>query len=73
MAEIARIEVQCISCKTWFKSPIQSGTPESFDTSTLEGNNAQCEACGRMSPCNKENMRWARSDGNGGWRGIDTR
>lgn len=72
MSEIKRIELQCMSCKMWIPSPIQIGDTESFETSKLIGNRFQCTVCGSMSPCNKENMRWARSDGKGGWVGIDT-
>jgi hypothetical protein len=73
MAEIKRIELQCGACKAWFPSPIQIGDTGSFENSTLIGNKFRCGSCGAMSPCNKENMRWTRSDGKGGWVGIDTK
>ena len=73
MHQIRRVEVQCVHCKTWFPSPIQIGDTDSFDTSTIEGNIVQCPNCHKLSPCNKENMRWVRSDGKGGWVGIDTK
>ncbi len=73
MAEIKRVELQCIQCKTWFPSPIQMGDTGSFETSTLIGNSFGCPSCRTMVPCNKENMRWARSDGKGGWVGADVK
>ena len=73
MKPIKRIELQCTHCRTWFPSPIQMGDAETFESSTLIGNRFQCQACGQMSPCNKENMRWTRSDGKGGFVGDDTR
>lgn len=73
MAQLERGEIQCLSCKTWAPSPIQFGDSESFMSSTLIGNRFRCHSCGAMAPCNKENMRWAQSDGRGGWVGVDTK
>lgn len=72
MPEIKRIEIRCMSCKTWLPSPIHLGSSETFNTSTLIGNTVRCPSCGTMTACNKENMRWTRSDGKGGFVGIDT-
>jgi len=71
MNELKRTELQCMNCKTWFPSPIQFGSQQAFEASTLKGNLFGCPACGRMVPCNQENMRWSRSDGKGGFVGID--
>lgn len=73
MNPIARMQLQCLSCKTWFSSPIQLGNAASFDSSKLEGNVFACPKCQQWVPCNKENMRWVRSDGRGGFVGIDTK
>lgn len=66
------IEIKCSnpSCNSWFPSPIFFGDMNSFDTSMLIGNKAQCPKCNKMTGCNKENMR-VRSD-DGGFRGKDT-
>lgn len=66
------VEIKCLNpkCGKWFKSPIFIGDLESFDSSALAGNNVQCPHCGKMTPCNKENMR-IRAD-EGGFRGKDT-
>lgn len=73
MTEIRRVELQCLNCKTWFPSPIQFGDTESFERSSLIGNRFGCPVCQTMVPCNKENMRHARTDGKGGWVGTDVR
>lgn len=59
-------------CKAWGPSPIGFGSEEAFHSSTLSGNTYDCHVCGTRTPCNKENMRWARSDGKGGFVGKDT-
>lgn len=71
MAELKRMELQCLSCKTWFPSPIQFGDSESFESSFLSGNQFGCPVCKSSVPCNKENMRFTRADGKGGWVGKD--
>lgn len=73
MNELKRVELQCLNCKTWFPSPIQFGSDMTFESSTLTGNRFGCPKCGAVVPCNKENMRWSRSDGRGGFVGIDTK
>jgi hypothetical protein len=72
MDSIQRVQLQCLSCKTWFFSPIQFSNAHSFDTSMLAGNLFGCPTCRAFVPCNKENMRWVRSDGKGGFVGVDT-
>ena len=53
-------QIRCEHCKKWFPSGIQFGTAEAFFTSTLIGNLQRCPNpnCGRMTGCNKENMRF---------------
>ena len=46
------------------------GDLDTFDTSTMEGNQAQCPHCGKMTGCNKENMRVRAKDA--GFVGKDT-
>ena len=70
MARVNTIEIRCLSCGKWFPSPIMLGDTESFDTSTLIGNTVTCAHCGRMTGCNKENMRVRSQDG--GFLGKDT-
>lgn len=73
MQPLKRVEMQCIACKSWFPSPIQMGSMEALLSTFTAGNITNCPSCGRMVPCNKENMRVTRSDGKGGWVGDDTR
>jgi DNA-directed RNA polymerase subunit RPC12/RpoP len=70
MSQVSSIEIRCLHCGKWFPSPIFFGDSESFDTSTLIGNQAQCPHCGRMTGCNKENIRLRHEQG--GFVGIDT-
>jgi hypothetical protein len=70
MAKTKEISIRCLNCNQWFPSPIFFGDSESFDTSTLFGNLAQCPHCGKMTGCNKENFRARFEDG--GFLGVDT-
>lgn len=72
MEKITDIQILCLNrnCVKWFRSPIFFSDMESLMSSTLFGNNAQCDHCGEMTPCNKENMRVKSVDG--GFRGLDT-
>jgi hypothetical protein len=63
-------EIRCEHCQQWFRSPIGFGSAEAFFSSTLIGNKAQCRHCGKMTGCNKENMRWRADDE--GWVGDKT-
>ncbi|MDH0867370.1 hypothetical protein [Mitsuaria sp. GD03876] len=66
-------QFQCTECKTWAMAPFQFGDEETAMSATVFGNKISCPACGRLVSCNKENMRWARSDGKGGFVGDDVR
>jgi len=70
MAKTESIEIRCEHCQKWFPSPIFIGDSESFDTSVLFGNTAQCRHCQKMTGCDKNNFR-ARFEG-GGFLGVDT-
>lgn len=70
---IDRIELQCAACKQWTNSPIQFKDTETFYRYTLSGNKFDCPHCGALSPCNKENVRFTRADGKGGWVGVDVK
>jgi DNA-directed RNA polymerase subunit RPC12/RpoP len=70
MSQVNQVEIRCLNCGLWFPSPIYFGDSDSFDTSTLIGNQAQCPHCGRMTGCNKENMRVYHQKG--GFVGKDT-
>lgn len=69
---LGRPEVKCIGCGTWSPSQISFGNKESFESSKLSRNRQNCSGCGALTPCNKENMRWAQTDGKGGFVGNDT-
>lgn len=70
MPEVKELHIRCLNCNEWFKSPIFFGDLDFFDTSTMEGNQAQCPHCGKMTGCNKENMRVRTKDS--GFVGKDT-
>jgi len=70
MSKVKKVQVKCLNCKQWFDSPFFFGDLDSFETSTLEGNQAQCPHCGKMTGCNKENMRVSAEDA--GFVGRDT-
>jgi hypothetical protein len=63
MSKTVSIEIRCLHCKSWFRSPIFFGDSESFDSSQLFANRAQCPHCSRMTGCNKENFRARFEDG----------
>jgi len=63
MGQTKAIEIRCGDCSKWFPSPIGLGDTQVFDASTLIGNQAQCPKCGKMTSCNKENMRVQFADG----------
>ena len=72
MDKVKTIEVKCLNpkCGKWSPSPIFFGDINSFDSSIMYGNQAQCSNCGAMTPCNKENMRVRANEG--GFKGKDT-
>jgi len=69
MTEIKSVEIRCLTCGTWFPSPVFIGTLEMLESAQMSGNMAQCPN-GHMTPCNKENMRARGPDG--GFIGNDT-
>jgi hypothetical protein len=70
MSKTLEISIRCLNCQEWFPSPIWFGDSESFSTTTLFANRAQCPRCGKMTDCNKDNFR-ARFEG-GGFIGTST-
>jgi hypothetical protein len=70
MEQTKILEIKCTHCGEWFPSPISFGDINSFDSSLMEGNLAQCHSCKKMTGCNKENMRVISEKG--GFRGNDT-
>ncbi len=42
MSKDISIEVRCLHCEKWFKSPIGFGGIKSYDTSILIGNRVNC-------------------------------
>jgi hypothetical protein len=70
--KIDRIEIRCEHCGNWFRSAIHFGNDLSFLSSTLIDNKQNCSHRGKMTDCNKENMRWVSSDGKTGFLGNAT-
>lgn len=71
------LKLRCLYCREWSESPIRFADGESFDTATLVGNRYNCPNCGKISGCNKENMKFEVRDDkdgepNSGFRGKDT-
>ena len=58
MSKEISIEVRCLHCEKWFKSPIGFGGVKSYDTSNLIGISVNCSHCGKITDCNKENIRF---------------
>ncbi|MDD3901987.1 MAG: hypothetical protein PHX22_12260 [Dysgonamonadaceae bacterium] len=63
MSKIKSVQVQCMFCKGWFRSPFGFGDTQSFESSTLTGNKAQCPNCGNITDSNKENMKVIHENG----------
>lgn len=57
MTDVKEIQIRCLHCDSWFRSPISIRNLETFDTLTLIGNQVQCPSCKKMTGCNKNNMR----------------
>jgi len=70
MAKTIDIQVRCLHCRKWSKSPIWFQDSESFDSASLFANQRQCPKCGEMTGCNKDNFRARFEDG--GFLGIST-
>ena len=70
MSKTKSIEIRCQHCREWFPSPIFFADSQSFDTSSLFNNLAQCPHCGRMTGCDKDNFRARFEDG--GFKGVET-
>jgi hypothetical protein len=67
MSKTIDISIRCLHCHKTFRSPIWFGDSNSFDTSILFGNLAQCPHCQNMTGCNKDNVCALFEDG--GWLG----
>ena len=72
IAKIKEILIRCKICGKWFSSPITFGNSDSFDTSMLIGNQARCRNCGKMTGCDKKNIRVRYEGDDGGFLGIGT-
>jgi hypothetical protein len=65
-------QLQCLNCKTWFRSPIQVANERGFDNLNMQDCTFGCPACRLKVPFGKANMRWQRADERGGYSGDDT-
>ncbi len=65
MSEKTSAEVRCLNCHRWFRSGVGFGSHEIFKNSTLYENLQGCPWCRKMTPCNKENMRFVENMGEG--------
>ena len=67
---MSKCRIRCLLCREFFPSPIEFGSADLFYSSALVGNTVQCRHCGRLTDCNKNNMRFF-GDGEG-FVGKDT-
>jgi hypothetical protein len=67
--KVKSIEVQCTTCRTWFRSPIFFESFGVFEQGILYNNKAQCPK-GHMTGVDKENVRVFYEKG--GFRGSET-
>lgn len=58
-------EIRCAYCDQWSRSQIALGDEKSFFGTAMRENMHQCPFCNKMTPCNKENMRFGVRDDNG--------
>ena len=65
-------KVRCKHCAGWIPSFITFESIEAFNSASLHGNNMQCPSCGKMTRCDKKNMKahWVDEDGEGGEGGF---
>jgi uncharacterized C2H2 Zn-finger protein len=70
--KIDHIEIRCKHCGKWFRSDIHLGDNQTFDTSTLFRNLHGCPHCGKITSCNKKNVRCVNADGEIGFFGRGT-
>lgn len=62
---VKTVEIDCMYCGRALRSTIRFGERATFDTATLIGNKIQCAGCGKMTACNKANMRVVFVDDSG--------
>lgn len=64
MPKIKQLENVCQHCKTRFVSKFLSvPTTEVLDGIQMSGNMEQCPSCGKMTPCDRKDMRVILEDG----------
>lgn len=58
-------EIRCMYCEEHFRSLIHFGDAESYFATATEENIQNCPHCGKITPINKDNMRFGerREDG----------
>lgn len=54
---VRTIEIPCAACGAVIRSPFTFRRRGQFDTSKLIGNMLRCRSCGKMTACDKTNMR----------------
>ena len=64
--------VRCKHCEGWIRSPINFKDAATFDAATLHRCTLQCPTCGKMTSCDKANMKARHVEGlGGGFVGIE--
>jgi hypothetical protein len=58
MVRDVNCEIQCLSCRGWFRAPIQFEDAKSFFESGTDDSVAHCPHCGEMTRYKTDNMRF---------------
>lgn len=58
-------EIRCLHCGKWFNSGLHFGNAEAYFSTATKDNTQQCTHCKKITPMNKDNMRFGerRADG----------
>ena len=55
--------IKCLHCRQFFETFMGDPDTKTFLGGSLSGNQMTCRHCGKMTPCNKENMYFNPKDG----------
>lgn len=59
-------EVRCLNCGEWIDSKLKFGSAKAFFATATWGNIQTCTLCGKLTPMNKDNMRFGERREDGG-------
>ena len=70
MTKIKRVELECVTCKSWIPFSIDLVGSNSADASKEVDRILRCPACSALAPFRHERMRLAGNDGKSAWDGA---